>query len=111
MVMNAQGTYMKLLALVFAGPEEKQEVTVHVIYQSFSKFFGERSHVKIQQCKIEQPLALTPSDLNGDIERAVAEMLGEREQDVMMECKPKYGMEPVIVIPIKKSYATNMLFI
>jgi hypothetical protein len=54
MVMNAQGTYMKLLALVFAGPEEKQEVTVHVIYQSFRKFFGERSTVLIQGCKVER---------------------------------------------------------
>lgn len=108
--MNATGTYMKLLAVVFAGPEEKQEVTVHVVYQMFSKFFGERSNVFIQECRIEQQLALTPNDLNGDIERAVAAMLNEREQDVTMDCTVEYKVKPVRFIT-EPAINTLMLFI
>lgn len=108
--MNATGTYMKLLALVFAGPEERQEVTIHVIYQSFRKFFGERSNVFIQECKVEETLALTPTDLNGDIERAVAAMLNEREQDVIMDCKVSYKVQPVRFLT-EPVIANQILFI
>lgn len=89
---------MKTTATIFAGPDQSQEVTVLFEGYKIRKWFGlERSTVFINLCEIVEPLDFMPSDIQTDIECAIAESQDERPEDVRFECLINYSVNLLAV--------------
>lgn len=101
---------MKSTAKIYGSPEQEQIVNIEYEGYSVDKWFGDRSNYYVNFVKLSEPLKFRPSDLNQDLEFAIAEALSIPVCDVRIECQPEYQIKQTI-IQISKSYATNMLFI
>lgn len=93
---------MTATAKVFgSSPEIVQNVTIQFEYYTVQKWFGDRSTVFVNFCKIEEQLHFRPTDLDIDLGIAIAEKLGERPEDIRIECDLLYSqiktLTPVLV--------------
>lgn len=102
---------MKTIALIYGTTEQEQTVRIEFEYIPVRKWFGDASTIFVNFCHVMDSLNFKPSDIITDVEVAIAQAIGEKPQDIRIECEVKHSVKPVTVIQISPSYETEMLFI
>ena len=103
---------MKCTATIYGTPEQEQSVQLEFEHRSIGKWFSnERSTVFISWCRIKEALKFTPSDIFEDVSVAVAEALGERPEDIRIECDVEHSVKPALPMIVEPLYELEMLFI
>jgi hypothetical protein len=97
-------------ANISGTPEQFQSAKIEVEFYKITKWFSEECTVFVTFCKVIDSLVFTPSNLNEDLEIAIAEALGEHPNDIRIECEVEFTVKPRKIITEKK-YDTVMLFI
>jgi hypothetical protein len=82
------------LATIYGNEEDiKQEVEFTFEYYAVRKWFGERSTIFITSIEVLTPLNIESSDLQTDLEVRIAEILGERPEDIRTECLIEFKLQ------------------
>jgi hypothetical protein len=100
--------HAKALASIFGATDEiKQEVNIGFFYH----FNPYSNLIEVDSVSISEQLDFVPSDLKQDLTVSVADILGEKEQVIVMCEKNAIQFSVKHIIPLDMSYSTNMLFI
>jgi hypothetical protein len=95
---------------IFSTPDTCQLVDIEVEGHKIRKWFGEKSIVVINYCKILTPIAIDPTDLQLDVEIGIAEHEGEDHNDVRMDCEIQIA-DQVVILLFESIPNTEKLFV
>lgn len=95
---------------IYSDPETIQLVDIEVEDYKINKWFGPKSTVVINYCKVLTPLEIDPSDLLLDIETGIAEHEGESPNDVRIECEIEIA-DRVVILLFESIPNTEILFV